>query len=137
MLAYAADTWRGTIMTSAKIQRPTPHVAALLYLLLAAGVVNVAWNAWAVAHAPGQGLNYANLAWSVLVVASIISTLLRPAARVTALIFISATAAGMAVTLWSAAQAPEGWVNYFQAACLVLLLSAWWLAGRWARTRRA
>ena len=112
-------------------------MTALLYLLVAAGVVNLAWNTWVVARAPGQGLNYASLAWSVLVVACLISTLVRAAARVIELIFISATAAGVAVILWNAAQASGDWVNYFQAACLVLLLAAWQLAHRWARTRRA
>ena len=88
-------------------------------------------------RAPGLGLNYVQLAWSVLLVAWPVSMLVRSAARVTALILISSTLGGVAVTLWNAAQAPGDWVNYFLAAGLVLLLLAWWLASRWARSRRA
>ena len=137
MLAYAADTLRGTIMTPATIRRPTPRMAALHYLILAAGLVNLGWNTWTIVRAPDHGLNYAHLAWSVLLVAWPVSTLVRAPARVTALILISSTMAGVALNLWNAAQPPGDWVNYFLAACLVLLLLTWWLASRWARTRRA
>lgn len=66
-----------------------------------------------------------------------LSMLARYAERVTALIFISGTLAGVVINLWNAAQAPGDWVNYFLAAWLFLLLLAWWLISRWTRTRRA
>ena len=131
MLAYAADTLRGTIMPSARARRRTP-MTVLLRLILAAGLVNVAWNTWTIMRSPGHALNFADLAWSLLLVAWPVSMLLRPAARVTALILISGNLAGVAVTVWNAAQAPGDWVHYFLAASLVLLLLAWWLASRWA-----
>jgi hypothetical protein len=56
--------------------------------------------------------------------------------RVTTLIAASGAVAGVAVSLWDAAQAPADWVNYFPAASLVLALLALWLGLRWARTRR-
>jgi len=137
MLSYAADTLRGTILTSAKARRPTPRMPALQYLVLVAGLVNLGWNTWTIVRAPEHALNYANVAWSVLLVAWPVSMLVRASARVTAMILISSTLVGVTVTLWTAAQAPADWVNYFLAACLVLLLLAWWLASRWARTKRA
>jgi hypothetical protein len=137
MLAYAADTLRGTILTSVKSRRPTPRMAALLYLVLAASLVTSGWNAWTIVRAPEHALNYANMAWSVLLVAWNVSMLVSAPARVTALILISSLLAGVTVNLWTAAQAPADWVSYFLAACLVLLLLAWRLASRWARTKRA
>ena len=94
------------------------------------------WNIWNIVRAPEHPLNYLRLAWSLLLVAYPISTLLGSATRVTTLIVISGTVAGVAFSLWDAAQAPGDWVNYFAAAGLVLLLLALWLALRWARTRR-
>ncbi len=137
MLGFAADTIRGTIMTPALARPRTPRMTALLYMLLAAGLITVAWNTWTIVRAPGLGLNYVQLAWSLLLVAWPVSMLVRSAARVTALILISSNLGGVAVTLWNAAQAPRDWVNYFLAAGLVLLMLAWWLASRWARSRQA
>jgi hypothetical protein len=96
----------------------------------------VTWNIWNIVQAPEHPVNYLRLAWSTLLVAYPISTLLRSATRVNTLIVISGTVPGVAVSLWDAAQAPGDWVNYFAAALLVLLLLALWLASRWARARR-
>ena len=86
-------------------------------------------------------LNYLRLAWSLLLVAFPISMLLHYAMRVTTLIVISSTVAGVVVTLWDAAQAPGDWAHYFVAATLVLLLLAlllvWWFASRPARGAHA
>ncbi len=137
MLGYAADTLRGTILTAARARPRTARMTALLYLLLVAGLVSLAWNTWTIVQAPGHALNYLRLTWSILLVAFPISMLVRSAARVTALILISATLAGVAVDLWNTAQSPGDWVNYFVAACFFLLLLAWWIASRRARIRRA
>ena len=136
MLGYAADTFRGTTLTHVRARRQTPAVTAALSVLLLAGLALVTWNIWNIVRAPDHPLNYLRLAWSLLLVAYPISTLLRSATRVTTLIVISSTVAGVAFSLWDAAQAPGDWVNYFAAAWLVLLLLALWLARRWARTRR-
>jgi hypothetical protein len=136
MLGYAADTFRGTTLTHVRARRLPPAVTAALSVLLLAGLAVMTWNIWNIVQAPGQPLNYLRLAWSLLLVACPISTLLRSATRVTTLIAASGTVPGVAFTLGDAAQAPGDWVNYFAAACLVLSLLALWLARRWARTRR-
>lgn len=136
MLGYAADTFRGTTLTHVRARRQAPAVTAALSVLLLASLALVTWNVWNIVRAPEHPLNYLRLAWSLLLVAYPISTLLRSATRVTTLIVMSGTVAGVASSLWDAAQAPGDWVNYFAAAWLVLLLLALWLASRWARTRR-
>lgn len=137
MLGYAADTFRGTALMHARARRPTPAMTATLSTLLIADLVNVTWNIWNIAGAPGLPLNYLRLAWSLVLVAYPISMLRRSAARPTTLIAIGGALPGAAVSLWDAAQAPADWVNYCAAALLVLLLLALWLVSRWARTRRA
>ena len=137
MLAYAADTLRGAIMTPARARRRTPRMTALLCLLLVAALVSVAGTIWTTVRAPGHPMNYLHVTWSLLLAAFPISMLARSAARLTVLISVSAILAGMAVGLWEAAQAPADWVNYLTAAYNFLLLLALWLASRWARTRRA
>jgi hypothetical protein len=136
MLGYAADTLRGTTLTNLRAGRQTPALTAALSVLLLAGLALVSWNIWNIVRAPDHPLNYLRLAWSLLLVANPISTLLRSATRVTTLIAASGAVAGVAFTLGDAAQAPGDWVNYFAAACLVLSLLALWLARRWVRTRR-
>jgi hypothetical protein len=135
MLGYAADTFRGT-MTPVRAPRRMSFGTAVLNLLLVASVAVVSWDIWTTARAPGHGLNYLQLAWALLLLAFPISMLVRSTARMTVLIVISGNLAGVAVSLWNAAQAPEDWVSYFLAA-LYLLLLALWLASRWARGRHA
>lgn len=137
MLAYAADTLRGAATMPARARRRTPRMTAALYLLLVAGLGAVAWDIWTAVRAPGHGLNYLQLARSLLLLAYPISVLVRSAEDVSTVIVISGTLAGMGVNLWNAAQAPGDWVNYFLAALFFLLLMALWLVSRWARTRRA
>jgi len=60
-----------------------------------------------------------------------VSQYLRPGARITALILIGSVLMGMVVNSWHAALAPRDWMNYLEAACLFLLLLAWWLIRRW------
>jgi hypothetical protein len=136
MLGYAADTFRGTTLTHIRARRKTPAMTAALSILLCTGLALVTWNLWDIVRAPGHPLNYLLLAWSLLLLAYPVSTLLRSAMRVATLIASSGSLAGVAVSLWDAAQAPGDWVNYFEAALLVLLLLALWFANRWARTRR-
>jgi hypothetical protein len=136
MLGYAADTFRGTALTNLRARRQTPAVTAALSVLLVAGLVLVTWDIWNIVRAPDHPLNYLRLAWSLLLVANPISTLLRSATRVATLIAASGAVAGVAVSLGDAAQAPADWVNYFVAASLVLALLALWLGLRWPRTRR-
>jgi hypothetical protein len=136
MLGYAADTFRGTTLTNLRAWRQAPGLTAAMSVLLLAGVALVSWNIWTIVRAPDHPLNYLRLAWSVLLVANPVSTLLRSASRVTTLIAASGAVAGVMVSLWDAAQAPADWVNYFAAASLVLALLALWLGLRWARTGR-
>lgn len=135
MLGYAADTLRGTAMTPVRARRRTPRMTTALNLLLLADLAAAAWVIWTTVRPPGHGLNYAQLAWALLLLAFPVSMLARYAERVTALIFISGTLAGVVINLWNAAQAPGDWVNYFLAAWLFLLLLVWWLISRWIRTR--
>lgn len=136
MLGYAADTLRGTIMTPGRTRRRTPRATATLYLLLLAGLGAVAWDIWTIVQAPGHGLNYAQLAWGLLLVAYPVSQFARSSKRMTILIVISGALAGAAVNLWNAAQAPGDWVNYFSAAWFCLLLLVLLLA-LWLRRPRA
>jgi hypothetical protein len=136
MLAYAADTLRGTTMAPGRARRLPPGLTALFYLLLAGGLAAVAWDTWAIVRAPGHGLNYVQLTWAFLLVAYPVSVLARSAAHmITLIILSSSTLAGVAVNLWNAAQAPGDWVNYFVAALLLLPLLAVWLLIRRIHTR--
>jgi hypothetical protein len=144
MLGFAADTLRGTAMTAARARARTPRVTAWVYLLLAAGLVNVVWDIWVIVQAPGQGQSYLQLTWALLFLAIPISLLAHSTMRVPQLLAVSATLTGVAVNLWNAAQAPGYWVSYFFAATLLLSLVAAWLISRWsgpgrhkaARTRK-
>ena len=143
MLGYAADTLRGTIMTPGRARGRIPRLfAAVDSLFPVAGLVVVALNAWGVVQAPGNGLNYLQLAWALLFVAYLIRKRVHPAGRVTGLLGISAVLVLGGVNLWNAAQAPADWVNDLMAALLLLPLLvglplAWWLRRLGARGRHA
>lgn len=143
MLGYAADTLRGTIMTPGMARGHIPRLfAAVDRYFPVIGLVVVAVDVWGVVQAPGNGLDYLQLAWSLLFVAYLIRKRVRPAGRVTALLGIGAILVLVAIGLWSAAQAPGDWVNDFLAALLLLPLLiglplAWWLRRLGARGRHA
>jgi hypothetical protein len=142
MLAYAADTLRGATLAPGKTRRPAPGATWMLCLLLLGGLGLLAHDIWLTVKAPGDGLNYAQVAWSLLLVVYPASALARSSARINTLIVIVSSLAAEVVFLWNAAQAPGDWVNYFVASCfflaqLVLLRLVWRLPRRRARTRRA
>ena len=133
MLAYAADTVRGTAMTTpAEGRHRAPRKAATLDPFLVACLAVVGWDIWTVVRAPGHPLNYLQLAWGLLLVAYPITQLARFGLRVTARILISGLLVGLAVALWEVAQAPGDWVNYLVAALLIPPLLGMWLVSRWA-----
>jgi len=140
MLAYAADTLRGTALAPGRTPGRIPRMfAALDRLLPVAGLGVVALEVWAIVQAPGDGLNYLRLAWSLFFVAYLIRKRVHFAGRATALLGIGALLALAAVYLVQAAQAPGDWVNYFMAALVILPLLvglpvAWWLRRLQART---
>ena len=140
MLAYAADTLRGTALAPGGTRGRIPRMfAALDRLFPVAGLVVVALEIWAIVQAPGDALNYLWLAWTLLFVAYLIRKRVHSAGRVTALLGIGALLALAAVFLVQAAQAPGDWVNYVMAALvllplLVVLPLAWWLRRLQART---
>jgi hypothetical protein len=136
MLAYAADTLRGTTMTA--VRRRVSRETAPLYLFLVFCLVGVGLEVWTIVQAPGHGPNYLQLAMGLLAVACWISQLGRHAKSTSALIAIGIALMGVAVNLWKAALALGDWVNYFVAAIfLLLLLMAGLVTARRARTRRA
>lgn len=143
MLAYAADTLRGTIMTPGTARSGISRMfAAVNRRFPVIGLVVLALNAWGVVLAPGNGLNYLQLAWALLFVAYLIRKRVRPAGRVTELLGITTILALAAAILGRAAQAPGDWVNDLLAASLLLLLLAglalpWWLRKLGARGRHA
>jgi hypothetical protein len=92
----------------------------------------VAWNTGAIVRAPGQWVNYAQMAWSLLLMAWPISQYVRSTARMAWPIGISAAVGGLVACTWSAAQAPGDWVNYIAPALLFLILVALWLVRRWS-----
>ena len=134
MLAYAADTQRGTIMTPCTARGQIPRLCADV-LLPVAGLVVVVLSVWSIVLAPGNALNYLRLAWGLLILAYHIRRRVRSAGRATTLLGISAILAGGAVLLGVVAQAPRDWVNYILAAGVVLpgFLLAWWLRRLQAR----
>jgi hypothetical protein len=133
MLRYAAGTLRGTALAPGRA-RHRPAAPPLLGLLAVAGLVAVAWNTGAIVRAPGQWVNYVQMAWSLLLMAWPISQYVRSTARMAWPIGISAAVAGLVACTWSAAQAPGDWVNYIAPALLFLILVALWLVRRWVRT---
>jgi hypothetical protein len=140
MLAYAADTVRGTSLAPVEAEGRFARMSATLdQLFPVAGLVVVALDIWTIVQAPGNVQNYLVMGWGLLLVAYLIRKSVRPAGRLTALLGISATLALGAVFLGDAAQAPGDWVNYFFAALLILpvvvgLPLAWWQRRIQART---
>ena len=135
MLAYAADTLRGTATASAAAGRRTSRMTVRLRLLLAVGLVSLAWTSWNAARSPGSALSYVSLSWALLLVAYPVSMIARSARRVTLLICIGATLAGAVANLWIAAQAAGDWFNYLMAALLFLAMIPLLLASRLAGRR--
>lgn len=136
MLGYAADTLRGTALAPGRARRrPAAPSTLLPSLLLIAALVNAVWAVWNAVRAPGHGVNYVLVAWSLVLVAWPVSRYAGSGPRITGLIVISSCLAGEVIYIWNAVQAPGDWVNYFVAAWLFLLNVAWWLVRRWARTR--
>ena len=135
MLAYAADTIRGTAITPVRARRPAPQFIATLYLSFAMGMIALVTDIWPAVRAPGHPLNSTRLAFSLLFVAYPISRFVRSPEYVSTLIVAGTALAGVGLTTWNAARAPGDWVNYFLAALGFLLLLAMLLVG-WARTRR-
>jgi hypothetical protein len=140
MLAFAADTVRGTALTPGRARGRFSRTSAVLDLLFpVVALAVVALNVWSIAKRPGDVQNYLSVAWGSLFVAHAIRKQVHPTGRVTALLGVSAILALGAVFLWNAAQAPGDWVYYFLAAALLLPLLvglpvAWWLRRLQART---
>jgi hypothetical protein len=80
--------------------------AALDRLMPVAGLVVVALEIWATVQAPGDGLNYLRLAWSLLFLTYLLRKRSHRAGRVTALLGIGASLVLVAVFFAQAAQAP-------------------------------
>jgi hypothetical protein len=139
MLAYAADTLRGTTMTATRRQafRSTTE----FYLMVVVGLAALAGTSWAIVQAPGHGPDYLQLAWILLLLAWPVSNIVRPAKRSNTLIRIVAILLAISTFAWNAALAPGDWVNYFLAAVLILVLLiavlARWITNRSSRFRRA
>jgi hypothetical protein len=138
MIAYAADTFRGTTLTVARSRRRRRELirTVVLTLMLVACLALIPWNIWDITRAPGQPANYLQLAWGLLLAAWQISMLVRPAARATMLIIATASAMGVAVNFWNAARGPADWVNYLCAGSLAVSGLVLWFVSRRTRTRR-
>jgi len=137
MLGYAVDTPRGAVLTRIRARRPPGRgVTVIARALLAVGMYELTVGVWGVVLAPGEPLSYLRLAWGVLLVAYPVSLLVRSAWRVSTLIVTSQCLAGSAVNFWDAARAPADWVNYFNAAFLLLIVPALWIA-IWITSRRS
>jgi hypothetical protein len=136
MLAFAADTVRGSATTPTRARHWPPRTDAAINLVLVLGLIALAGAIWEIVQAPGEGANYLQLAWSVLFVAWPVGVRVHAARRTTTLILIGILMTGGALNLWNAAQTPGDWVDYAAAAWFLLALPAWWFFGRRTRTRR-
>jgi hypothetical protein len=123
MLAYAADTLRGTALTPGAARRQP--AATWTTLSLVAGLALAAWSIWRIVQAPEHWVNYAYLAWSMLLAAWPLSQYVRSTARMTGLLAASSCLAGAVVYCWNAALAPGDWVNYLAAAWFLLPVLLW------------
>jgi hypothetical protein len=134
MLGYAADTLRGAVLTHDRARPLLLSWTAVYVVLVVGALTSVIWSIHAIAGAPGDPLNYLQLAWGVLLVAWAVSMLVHSALMVSTLIVSGSLLAGVAVNLWQAAQAPADWANYFFAAVFFLFfLTTWivvWIARR-------
>jgi hypothetical protein len=146
MLAYAADTLRGSAKTTSKLPALLPRMSRTLELLfLVFFLVPVALSIWLIVQAPGDAQSYVNLPWSLLFTAFFVSRIINAPERIAVLLLFCTSLAFLALNVWDAVQAPQDWVNYFQATVLGLLVLAGLLADRrtqWfrrfvARARRA
>jgi len=122
MLAYAADTLRGAALTPGPAHRPARSWAILFST---AGLSLMAWSIWGIVRAPEHWVNYAYLAWSLLLAAWPISQYVRSTTRMTGLLAISSCLAGAVVYSWNAALAPGDWVNYLAAAWFFMPVLVW------------
>ena len=136
MLGYAADTLRGAALTPGSRRRRSARLSTpVLTQLVIADVVAMAWSIWDTARAPGHWGNYAELTWSLLLLAWLISQHARPTAHTTLLIAAGSDLALLVLYAGSAAQAPRDWVNYVLAAWFFIffvVLVAWRPIRRWA-----
>lgn len=138
MLAYAADTLRGTGLARNMARRRSPGQAVALGLWILIFLGFTASDVENIVRAPGYGPGYLQLAWNALFLAVPASMLMRSARRVRTLICLCMLPVGIADTLWTAVWTPGQWVEYIYAAVLVLLALAWWLvAKRRAGAKRA
>jgi hypothetical protein len=126
-LGYAADIFRGTSMTPVRAWHRRPREAAALSLLLLACLAALAVDIWTTVRAPGNGLNYLQLAWALLNCAIPISIFVRANARRLVLVAGSALLVGLIINLWDA-QSPADWVNYVVSAVILFILLGSWLA---------
>jgi hypothetical protein len=133
MIAYAADTFRGTALTHLSGRRRLPLP---LTLALVAALATSTWSIWKIAQAPAQPLNYLRLAWNLLLVAYPVSMIVRCAWRVITLIVCVGVLLGVAVNLWEAVQYRGDREFYLAAASLLLLALPVGLVIRWVRARR-
>ncbi|HTX86322.1 MAG TPA: hypothetical protein VME44_29420 [Streptosporangiaceae bacterium] len=138
MLAYAADTFRGTALTHVTSRRRWLELAAtaaagIVVIVALGGAIS---SLWSIAQSPTQPLNYLQLIWSLLLGAYAVSLRVRPTARVTVLLIIGVNLMGVVVSLWTGAENHGDWVNYLWAAALIFGLLVWWPLNRWVHTRR-
>ena len=125
MLAYAADTLRGTAMTPGRTPDPNARRSLAFNLLfLVTFLAEVVLSSWAIVQAPGDAQYYLQLAWGLLFVTYFISRLAHAPARITTPLMFSGALALEVRGIWDTVQAPGDWVNYFKAAGLGLLLLA-------------
>jgi hypothetical protein len=131
MLAYAADTLRASALTPGPARRRAATLTAVLVPLFVADLVGSSWSIWDTAQAPGNWVNYLQVAWSLFLAAWTVSFYFRSTARMTSMIFISGCLVGAAVCIENAVQAPGDWVNYLLAAQqFVMVLLICWLIRR-------
>jgi hypothetical protein len=129
MLAYAADTLRGSAMPPGGIQGVIARRGrAFVWLFLVFGLVGTGVSIWAIVLMPGDGQNYLQLAWTLPFVAYFASRLVHASARITTPLMFSFGLLLEVLSIWDAVQASRDWVNYANSAVLGLVLLAGVLA---------
>jgi hypothetical protein len=140
MLGYAADTLRGAARAPGSARRRSATLSALwsrlVFTAFIAGLVFLVLSVQDAVRAPGDWVDYVDMALSLSLMAWAVSHYLRPSARTTRLISEGTCLAGLVYYSCHAVQSPGDWLNYVLAVFFFLSLLFWLIWPGGASVRR-